>query len=66
MEIAEVLRLTPRQTLATITLAEFTAYSKLGADRTDEIDEAHEEDGVDLTEMQPTQIAAMFGADIVQ
>lgn len=61
-----MLRLTPRQALAVVTIAEFSAYSKLGADRTDEIDEAHDEEGVDVSEMQPTQIAAMFGADIVQ
>lgn len=61
MEIAELLGRTPREALATLTLREFTAYSKLGRDRTDEIED---EKGVDVSEMEPTAIASMFGATI--
>lgn len=53
---------TPREVLAVLSLREFKAYSKLGADRADDYDDAQ---GVDVSEMEPTAIAAMFGAEIV-
>jgi hypothetical protein len=65
MEIAELLGLTPRQALATLMLPEFLAYSKLGADRADEMDEAKGEAGIDLSQMEPGAIASMFGAEMV-
>lgn len=61
MEIAEVLGRTPREALAVLTLREFKAYTKLGADRSDEYEDA---EGVDVSEMEPTAIASMFGAQI--
>lgn len=59
-----MLHRTPRETLASLSLREFRAYSKLGADRSDEYDEA-DEDVVDVSEMETGEIASMFGAEIV-
>jgi hypothetical protein len=67
MEIADALGRSPRETLMTISLAEFNAYAKLGADRSDEVDEAHGDapGAVDVSEMAPGAIASMFGAEMV-
>ncbi len=61
MEIAELLGRTPRQALDILTHREFVAYAKLGADRSDEV---NDEKGVDWEEASPEGIASMFGAKI--
>jgi hypothetical protein len=67
MEIADTLGRSPREVLQVLTLAEFQAYAKFGADRSDEIDDAEGGDagGVDVSAMAPGAVASMFGAEIV-
>jgi hypothetical protein len=62
MEIAEILGRTPREALAALTYREFRAYGRLGADRSDEYED---DEGIDLSEMEPGAIASMFGAEMV-
>jgi hypothetical protein len=72
MELANTLNRTPRETLASVTLAEFYAFILLSKDRADEYDEAARgEDGdepvIDFEEpMAPGAIASIFGARVVE
>lgn len=58
-----MLKRTPREVLASITITEFLAYIDLAADRAEEREDGEAE--ADLGEMDDTEIAATFGAKMV-
>lgn len=81
MELCELLKRTPREVLATLTMPEFFAYVRLLRDRNTEQREAESEarrtrgrrgagattdDVVDLTRASDDDVAAAFGAKIVR